>query len=37
VTDLLGHDRATIEQAVHRRILTRSVQWLLMPEGQTSS
>lgn len=29
VTDLLGHDRLTIEHAVHRRILTRSAQWLL--------
>jgi type 1 glutamine amidotransferase len=27
VTDLLGHDRAAIEQPVHRRILTRSAQW----------
>lgn len=37
VTDLLGHDRAAVEHAAHRRILTRSVRWLLEPEGQTSS
>lgn len=28
VTDLLGHDRAALEQPMHRRILCRAARWL---------